>query len=45
MGKLNVRPRAIPYGSRIVQNIVRARTAYLAITKGSVGDFHVTKAF
>ena len=27
-------PRAIPYGSKIVQNIVRARTAYLTITQG-----------
>ena len=33
MKKLNFRPRAIPYGSKIVQNTVRARAAYLAITK------------
>ena len=33
MRKLNFRPRANPYGSKIVQNIVRARTAYLAITQ------------
>ena len=36
---LNVRPRAIHYGSKIVQNIVRARMAYLAITQGFCTSF------
>ena len=39
MGKLNFRPRAIPYGSKILQNIVRARTAYKAITHEFCASF------